>query len=66
MTDRELVSKVQRGLSSLGFLRGEVDGVAGEATAKAVRNFEVYYNYQVTGRVTPGLVNLLVAAGAQI
>lgn len=66
MTDRELIAKVQRGLTSLGFLRGEIDGVAGEATAKAIRNFEVYYNYDVTGRVTPGLVDLLVAAGAQI
>jgi peptidoglycan hydrolase-like protein with peptidoglycan-binding domain len=66
MTDRELVAKVQRGLSSLGFLRGEVDGVVGEATAKAIRNFEVYYNYEVTGRVSPALVDLLVAAGAQI
>jgi peptidoglycan hydrolase-like protein with peptidoglycan-binding domain len=66
MTDRELVAKVQRGLTSLGFLRGEIDGVPGEATAKAIRNFEVYYNYNVTGRVTPSLVDLLVAAGAQI
>jgi peptidoglycan hydrolase-like protein with peptidoglycan-binding domain len=66
MTDRELIAKVQRGLTSLGFLRGEIDGVAGEATAKAIRNFEVYYNYQVTGRVSPALVDLLVAAGAQI
>ena len=66
MTDRALIAKVQRGLTSLGFLRGEIDGVAGEATAKAIRNFEVYYNYQVTGRVSPALVDLLVAAGAQI
>ncbi len=66
MTERELTSAIQRGLSSLGFLRGEVDGVAGEATAKAIRNFEVYYNYDVTGRVTPSLLDLLVAAGAQI
>lgn len=65
-SDRELVAKVQRGLTSLGFLRGEIDGVAGEATAKAIRNFEVYYNYEVTGRVSPSLVNLLVTAGAQI
>ena len=62
----ELIAQVQRGLASLGFLSGEVDGVAGEATAKAIRNFEVYYNYNVTGRVTPELVDLLVAAGAQI
>lgn len=65
-TDPKVVGAVQRGLSSLGFLHGTIDGVAGEATAKAIRNFEVYYNYNVTGRVTPELVNLLVQNGAVI
>ncbi|MBI4923881.1 MAG: peptidoglycan-binding protein [Devosia nanyangense] len=64
--DTQIVGAVQRGLSSLGFLHGEIDGVAGEATAKAIRNFEVYYNYDVTGRITPGLVKLLVQNGASI
>jgi peptidoglycan hydrolase-like protein with peptidoglycan-binding domain len=63
-TDRDLVMKIQRGLASLGFLAGSIDGVAGEATGKAIRNFEVYYNYEVTGRVTPELVRLLIEAGA--
>ncbi|MEO6014130.1 MAG: peptidoglycan-binding domain-containing protein [Devosia sp.] len=65
-SDPTVVGAVQRGLSSLGFLHGEIDGVAGEATAKAIRNFEVYYNYSVTGRITPELVNLLVQNGAVI
>ena len=65
-TDPKVVGAIQRGLSSLGFLHGEIDGVAGEATAKAIRNFEVYYNYNVTGRVTPELINLLVQNGAVI
>jgi peptidoglycan hydrolase-like protein with peptidoglycan-binding domain len=65
-SDPKVVSAVQRGLSSLGFLHGTIDGVAGEATAKAIRNFEVYYNYNVTGRITPELVNLLVQNGAAI
>jgi peptidoglycan hydrolase-like protein with peptidoglycan-binding domain len=65
-TDPKVVGAVQRGLASLGFLHGEIDGVAGEATAKALRNFEVYYNYNVTGRITPELVNLLVQNGAVI
>jgi peptidoglycan hydrolase-like protein with peptidoglycan-binding domain len=64
--DPELVAKVQRGLASLGFLAGAVDGVPGEATAKAIRNFEVYYNYPVTGKVTPQLVGMLEQAGAVI
>jgi peptidoglycan hydrolase-like protein with peptidoglycan-binding domain len=64
--DPKIVGAIQRGLASLGFLHGEIDGVAGEATAKAIRNFEVYYNYNVTGRITPELVNLLVQNGAVI
>ncbi|MDB5507347.1 MAG: hypothetical protein JWR75_1985 [Devosia sp.] len=64
--DVALVSKVQRGLSSLGFLHGTVDGVAGEATAKAIRNFEVYYNYQVTGEITSGLLGMLLENGATL
>jgi peptidoglycan hydrolase-like protein with peptidoglycan-binding domain len=65
-SDPTIVGAIQRGLASLGFLHGEIDGVAGEATAKAIRNFEVYYNYNVTGRITPELVNLLVQNGAAI
>jgi peptidoglycan hydrolase-like protein with peptidoglycan-binding domain len=65
-TDVALVTKVQRGLSSLGFLAGTIDGVAGDSTAKAIRNFEVYYNYRETGRVSPQLLTLLQQAGAVI
>jgi peptidoglycan hydrolase-like protein with peptidoglycan-binding domain len=64
--DPKLVAKVQRGLASLGFLSGQIDGRPGEATARAIRNFEVWNNYDVTGRVTPELLKLLIAAGAEI
>jgi peptidoglycan hydrolase-like protein with peptidoglycan-binding domain len=57
---------VQRGLTSLGFLHAPVDGPAGEATAKAIRNIEVYFNYNLTGRVTRQLVQLLEQNGAVI
>ncbi|VAW17732.1 hypothetical protein MNBD_ALPHA12-227 [hydrothermal vent metagenome] len=66
IVDKATVEKVQRGLSSLGFLYGPVDGIAGDATASAIRNFEVYQNFEVTGRITPDLVDLLLAAGASI
>lgn len=66
VTDPVIVAKVQRGLGSLGFLHGPADGVAGEATAKAIRNFEVYFNYKVTGRISPELLDLLVDNGASI
>jgi peptidoglycan hydrolase-like protein with peptidoglycan-binding domain len=65
-TDPDVVAEVQRGLNSLGFLHGEIDGVADESTAKAIRNFEVYYNYDVTGRITHQLVDLLKQNGAVI
>lgn len=65
-TDTRYVEQVQRGLASLGFLQGKIDGVAGADTARAIRNFEVYYNYKVTGEVSPELVELLEQAGAQI
>lgn len=66
VNDPVMVAKVQRGLASLGFLHGPADGVAGEATAKAIRNFEVYYNYPVTGRISRELPDLLIANGAAI
>jgi len=65
-TDPALITKIQRGLASLGFLAQKIDGVPGEGTAKAIRNFEVFYDYKVTGLATPQLVNLLVQHGAQI
>jgi|GEM_PF-448565 len=65
-TDPVLISKIQRGLASLGFLGAKIDGVPGEGTAKAIRNFEVFYDYKVTGLATPQLLNLLQQHGAMI
>jgi len=65
-TDPVLITKIQRGLASLGFLAQKIDGVPGEGTAKAIRNFEVFYDYRVTGLATPQLLNLLVQHGAQV
>lgn len=66
VSDPTTVARVQRGLASLGFLHGPADGVAGEATAKAIRNFEVYFNYKVTGRISPELLGMLADSGASI
>ena len=65
-TDPVLITKIQRGLASLGFLGAKIDGVPGEGTAKAIRNFEVFYDYKVTGLASPQLLNLLVQHGAVI
>jgi peptidoglycan hydrolase-like protein with peptidoglycan-binding domain len=62
----QLVSQIQRGLASLGFYHGAIDGHPGDATAKAIREFENFYRYQVTGQVKPDLVGLLRDAGASV
>ena len=64
--DTQLLEQIQRGLASLGFLHGPIDGKPGEATAKAIRTFEIFHNYQPTGEATPQLLGLLRDAGASI
>ncbi|KKB76432.1 hypothetical protein VW35_16625 [Devosia soli] len=65
-TDKELVSDIQRGLASLGFFRGNIDGNPGPETARAIREFENFHRYKITGQVQPDLVDLLRDAGATI
>lgn len=65
-TDPALITEIQKGLASLGFLADKIDGVPGEGTAKAIRNFQVFYNYKVTGLATHQLLRLLVQHGATI
>jgi len=62
----QLVSQIQTGLASLGFYHGSIDGHPGDATARAIREFENFHSYKVTGRVNPDLVGLLRQAGAAI
>jgi len=60
----DLVLKAETGLARLGFLHGEIDGVFDQATARAIREFENYKSYRVTGRLEPELIDLLREAGA--
>ena len=64
MLDPELVRMVQTGLSRLGFLHAEISGKFDAETARAIREFENYNNFRVTGELTPDLVDVLMAAGA--
>lgn len=64
--NESLVMQIQRGLASLGFLHGAIDGRPGDTTARAIRNFEVYHNYRVTGEIRPELIEQLRAAGASL
>jgi peptidoglycan hydrolase-like protein with peptidoglycan-binding domain len=65
-TDPALISKIQQALASLGFLGNNIDGLPGEATAKAIRSFQVFYDYPVTGQASPQLLDLLIQHGATI
>ena len=64
--NKQLVSDIQRGLASLGFFHAPIDGHPGAETAKAIREFENFHNYRVTGQVNPDLLGLLQEAGASI
>ena len=65
-TDAALVAQIQTGLASLGFFRGPIDGRPGPETARAIREFENFHRYKMTGQVQPDLVELLLKAGATI
>lgn len=65
-TDAALVTQIQTGLASLGFFRGPIDGKPGPETARAIREFENFHRYKMTGQVQPDLVELLLKAGATI
>lgn len=65
-TDGQLVADIQRGLASLGFFRGQIDGNPGPETARAIREFENFHRYKITGQVQPDLIDLLRKAGAAI
>jgi peptidoglycan hydrolase-like protein with peptidoglycan-binding domain len=65
-TDAALVTQIQTGLASLGFFRGPIDGRPGPETARAIREFENFHRYKMTGQVQPDLVELLLKAGATI
>ena len=62
----QLVSQIQRGLASLGFYHGSINGHPGDGTAKAIREFENFHSYKVTGQIKPDLVGLLRDAGASV
>lgn len=64
IVDRDLILTVQRGLFQLGFLNSEINGVYDEATARAIREFENYKSYRVTGEMSPALVDMLMETGA--
>jgi len=65
-SDQTLVADIQRGLASLGFFHGAIDGNPGPETSRAIREFENFNRYKITGQVQPDLIDLLRQAGAAI
>lgn len=59
------VQAVQTALSSLGYLRGEPDGVLGPQTAAAIRDYQRTEGLPVTGTVTPQLIERLNTGAAR-
>ena len=55
---------VQQWLASLGYQSGRVDGMLGESTVQAIREFEVDKGLVPRGRVTADLVRRLSEAAA--
>lgn len=58
------VRNVQKKLKELGFLKGNVDGDFGEATEKAVKEFQKQYGLTVDGKVGPNTLAKLATARA--
>jgi len=59
---RTLVRAVQKALTKLGYQPGQVDGVWGAATRKAIEKFEHARKLEVKGRISGRLMKELVQA----
>lgn len=59
----DVVTNVQTVLAKLGFYTGKVNGSYDAETARAVREFEGYNNFKMTGKIDPSLLQLLNDAG---
>ncbi|MEB3885042.1 peptidoglycan-binding protein [Lyngbya sp. CCY1209] len=60
------VGGIQRVLRQLGFYRGPITNVFDQATARAVRNFQIAYGLPPTGRVEAATQALLVSWGVVV
>lgn len=64
---RERITRIQRGLASLGYYRGNrITGELDELTKSAIRNFEIVHNYEATGEASQWLLEQLLRAGAVV
>jgi len=54
--DRSVAVQVQRELAAGGYYHGEIDGIIGEGTRRAIRNYERDNNLPVDGRIDDQLL----------
>jgi peptidoglycan hydrolase-like protein with peptidoglycan-binding domain len=59
-----LVRTVQQSLSGLGYFSGKIDGIGGEETTRAIREYEMDHGLVPTGRISAPLINRLARASA--
>lgn len=59
LSNAELISETQNLLNKLGYHAGRADGLMGNRTREAIREFEKANNLPVSGAVTPNLLTAL-------
>lgn len=62
--EKDLVSKIQQGLVNIAYASVKVDGVPGEQTRTAIRNFEKHYRLPETGEPNEAVLKKLKSIGA--
>lgn len=61
---KDLVAKIQQGLVNIAYADVKVDGMAGEQTRTAIRNFEKHYRLPETGEPSEAVLKKLKSIGA--
>lgn len=60
----DMVAKIQQGLVNIAYADVKVDGMAGEQTRQAIRNFEKHYRLPETGEPSEAVLKKLKSIGA--
>ncbi len=61
----QVIRTVQQSLKSIGYMPGAIDGHMGQATARAIREFEVDQDMPETGRISGRLIARLATLAGQ-
>ena len=54
---KEMITEIQKGLKDLGYDPGVVDGIYGQRTQQAIRQYQKDHGLLVDGQATPALMN---------